>query len=48
MIGKNDTGEVVGVKNPLRLLEDIPSKVQSQLGIVAYVDLKSDGGREYL
>ena len=48
VIGKNDTGEVVGVKNPLRLLEDIPSKVQSQLGIVADVDLKSDGGREYL
>ena len=43
VIGKNDNGKIVGVKNPLRLLEDIPSKVQSQLGIVVDVNLKSDG-----
>ena len=48
MIGKNDNGEIVGVKNPLRLLEDIPSKVQSQLGIVVDVNLQSDGERESL
>ena len=48
VIGKNDNGEIVGVKNPLRLLEDIPSKVQSQLGIVVDVNLKSEDEREYL
>ena len=30
-IGKNDRGEVVGVKNVLRLLEEIPNKAQSLL-----------------
>ena len=37
-IGKNDRGEVVGVKNILRLLEEIPNKAQALLGVV--------GGRE--
>ena len=47
-IGKNDRGKVVGVKGVLRLLEEIPSKVQSLLGIVVDVNLKSESGREYL
>ena len=41
-IGKNDRGEVVGVRNVLSLLEEIPNKVQSLLGIVVDVNLKSD------
>ena len=45
-IGRNDSGEVIGVSDVLRLLEEIPNKVQSLLGIV--VDLKSEHGREYL
>ncbi|MDE0102654.1 MAG: ATP-binding protein [Gemmatimonadota bacterium] len=47
-IGKDDRGEVVGVREVLRLLEEIPNKVQSLLGIVVDVNLKSDSGREYL
>ena len=47
-IGKNDQGEVVGVKGVLRLLEEIPSKVQSLLGIVVDVNLKSEVNGEYL
>ena len=47
-IGRNDRGEVVGVKNVLQLLEDIPNKVQALLGIVVEVNLKSEGGAEYL
>ena len=47
-IGKDDRGRVVGLEEPLRLLEDIPNKVQSLLGIVAEVNLKSGSGREYL
>ena len=47
-IGKNDSGEVVGVEGVLRLLEEIPGKVQSLLGIVVDVNLKSESGREYL
>ena len=47
-IGRNDCGEVVGVSDVLRLLEEIPNKVQSLLGIVVDVDLKSEDRREYL
>ncbi|MDE0102753.1 MAG: winged helix-turn-helix transcriptional regulator [Bryobacterales bacterium] len=47
-IGKNDAGNVVGVTGVLRLLEEIPSKVQSLLGIVADVNLKSQSDLEYL
>ena len=47
-IGKDDRGEVVGVSEVLSLLEEIPNKVQSLLGIVVDVNLRSDSGREYL
>ena len=48
IIGKNDKGEITGVKNAKRLLEDIPNKIQTQLGIICDIDLKEDSGREYL
>ena len=47
-IGKNDRGEVVGVKNPLGLLEDIPNKTLSLLGILTDVNLRSDEGGEFV
>ena len=47
-IGRNDRGEVVGVKNVLQLLEDVPNKIQALLGIVVEVNLKSEVGVEYL
>ena len=36
------------MKNPLRLLEEIPNKTQSLLGIVVDVNLKSEESGEYL
>ena len=47
-IGKDDDGEVVGVRNVLSLLEDIPAKVRALLGIVVEVNLKAEAGREYI
>lgn len=38
-IGKDDNGKVVGVPNAKRLLEDLPNKITSILGIVADVNL---------
>lgn len=38
-IGKDDNGEIVGLKNSKKLLEDIPSKIQNSLGIVCDVNL---------
>ena len=37
-IGIDDAGNVVGVQNVKKLLEDIPNKIQSGLGIVADVN----------
>jgi ATP-dependent DNA helicase RecG len=39
-IGKNDKGEVIGVKNSKKLLEDIPNKVKDILGILVEVHLQ--------
>ncbi|GFI25856.1 hypothetical protein IMSAGC012_00971 [Lachnospiraceae bacterium] len=47
-IGKRDDGTVIGVSNSKRLLEDIPNKVQSKLGIVADVNLLTENGLEYI
>lgn len=48
VIGKNDEGEVVGVANAARLLEDIPNKVRDILGIVVAVNLHSQAGLDWL
>ncbi|KAA0224678.1 winged helix-turn-helix transcriptional regulator [candidate division KSB1 bacterium] len=48
VIGKNDRGEVVGVANAPKLLEDIPNKVRDILGIMVKVNLRAKAGREYL
>ncbi len=37
-IGIDDAGNVVGVKDIKKLMEDIPNKIQSGLGIVADVN----------
>ena len=39
VIGKDDSGNVVGVKNAKKLLEDLPNKITTILGIVADVNL---------
>ena len=44
-IGVNDAGEVVGVKNIKKLLEDIPNKIQTGLGIVADVNKRMKDGK---
>jgi ATP-dependent DNA helicase RecG len=48
IIGKNDKEKIVGVKNAERLMEDIPNKIQTQLGIICDVDLNQEDGKEYL
>jgi ATP-dependent DNA helicase RecG len=48
IIGKNDNGEIVGVAKAKRLMEDIPNKIQTQLGIICDVDLKEEDGKEYI
>lgn len=48
VIGKNDKGEVLGVANAAKLLEDIPNKVRDILGMVVPVNLHSVDGKDWL
>ena len=47
-IGVDDAGKVVGVKDVKKLMEDIPNKIQSGLGIVADVNKHTKDGKDYL
>jgi len=46
VIGKNDRGENVGVKQTQRWLQEIPNKVRDLLGIMVHVNLKTEAGRD--
>lgn len=49
LIGIDDHGEPVGLKNCRRLLEDIPNKLRQTLGIICDVDLRGEAeGAPYL
>jgi len=47
-IGIDDAGNVVGVKGIKKLMEDIPNKIQSGLGIIADVNKLTKDGKDYL
>jgi len=47
-IGKNDKGNVVGVANAKKLLEDIPNKAKDILGVIVDVNLHSAKEGDYL
>jgi len=48
IIGKNDNGEIIELKNPKKLLEDIPNKVRDILGILVDVNLHKTTGGDFL
>ena len=47
-IGVTDNKEIVGVDNSKRLMEDIPNKIATHLGIVADVNLLCNDGLDYI
>jgi len=47
-IGINDTGEVIGAKNANKLLEGIPNKIVSILGIIPEVHLLEKENKKYI
>ena len=47
-IGVDDAGRVIGVQNGKRLLEEIPNKIQTNLGFLADVNLLSKNNLEYI
>lgn len=47
-IGKDDNGNVIGVKNAKKLLEELPNKIITVLGIVADVNLHETEQGDYI
>lgn len=47
-IGIDDKGNVVGVSDAKKLMEDIPNKIMSNLGMMADVNLLEKDSKEYL
>ena len=47
-IGKKDDGEIVGIENAEKLLEDLPNKIKNAIGIVAQVNLHESNGKQYI
>ncbi len=48
IIGKNDDGKVVGIDNYKRLMDNIPNKIQTHLGIICDVDLKKLKSKHFI
>ena len=48
VIGRNDQSKVVGVPDAKRLLVDLPNKIRDLLGIIVEVNLREEGGKEFL
>lgn len=47
-VGRNDEGEVVGIEDAERLMDELPNKLRDLLGIVADINLLDENGRSYL
>lgn len=47
-IGKNDKGETVGVKDPNRLMDDLPNKFRDVLGVMPEVNLHDENGLSFI
>ena len=48
VIGRDDSGQAVGLSQARKLLEDLPNKVRDLLGVVVQVNLRTEGGHEVL
>lgn len=47
-IGKDDNGNVVGVEDYKKLMDDIPNKIKNNLGITADVNLLQEDDKHYI
>lgn len=48
VIGKNDEGSIVGLKDAAKLMEEIPNKVRDVLGILVDVNLHKEADKDYI
>lgn len=47
-IGVDNAGNIIGISDAQKLLEEIPNKVRDTLGILVQVNFHDDSGKEYL
>jgi len=47
-IGRNDKGALIGLPGAKRLLDELPNKIRTTMGIVADVNLCREAGFEYI
>ena len=47
-IGKNDKGEVVGIDNAKRLMDDLPNKIVTNLGVVCDINLLAENEKQFI
>ncbi len=47
-IGKDDNGNIVGVANHKRLMDDIPNKIKNTMGIMVEVNLHDEKGKYFI
>ena len=47
-IGRNDKGIVIGLSETKRLLEELPNKIRTTMGIVADINSHNENGLEYI
>ncbi len=48
ILGIDDSGKIIGIKNSKKLLEDIPNKVKNILGLIPSVKLENKGGKDII
>jgi ATP-dependent DNA helicase RecG len=47
-IGKDNMGNIVGLKNAKKFLEELPNKIRDHLGLMPQINLQREKNREYL
>ena len=47
-IGVDDKGNVVGIENAKQLLEKLPNLINQTMGLLATINLLTEGGKEYI
>ena len=47
-IGKDDNGNVVGLSDYTKLMEDIPNKIRNALGIICDVQLHEENSKKLI
>lgn len=47
-IGKDDNGNVIGLKQSKKLMEDLPNKIRDQLGLMPHINLLHEDGKDVI